>query len=582
MPKMTSISLLTPEQKDQAQAFLSLKTPRDIAKLLDLEYGRLVYHLYKVPEEAKYKTFELPKKSGGTREINSPITAIKLIQQKLSEVLLNVYQPKPSVFSYVRHKNIALNAKKHKRAKYILNIDLENYFPSINFGRVRGLFIGKPYYLPPNVATVLAQICCYKNVLPQGAPTSPIISNMICAQMDSQLQYFAMDHKCYYTRYADDITFSTFLNEFPDAIAHFASLTDVELSEDIKAIITNNGFRINYRKVRLQPRYRRQEVTGLTVNKFPNVQRKYVRQVRGMLYAWSKYGITDAEKEHFVKHNTKYRNPDLELPSFRQIVKGKIEFIGMVKGRKDQIYRKLIDKYEALDARDKGIPRLSTTIFEDVDKPYIFVEGKTDRLILVNAWKKLYDNARMEFVIAESDTKPSSAGGSGGAGSVQLLLNAHRAADPHIRIGLFDRDDGGKKEYLKLQSDFIEDQENGWKTSGMRKAAGLLLPVPQGKENYDYYHNLCIEFYFSETALSTKTEGGKSLEFEFPPIIVKGTKLPESEQKKILETRMIKSGKLLFATEVVPQLEPKEFESFKLLFEKLISLIEHIQSTSHT
>ncbi len=578
---MTSTSLLTPEQQAQAEAFLSLETPRGIARLLDIEYGRLVYHLYKVPEESKYKTFQIPKKSGGTREINSPITAIKLIQQKLNDVLLNVYKPKPSVFSYVRHRNIALNARKHKRAKYILNIDLENYFPSINFGRVRGLFMGNPYNLSPEVATVLAQICCYKNMLPQGAPTSPIISNMICAQMDSQLQYLAMNHKCYYTRYADDVTFSTFLKEFPSTIARFISLTEVELSEDIKMIITNNGFQINYRKVRLQPRFRRQEVTGLTVNKFPNVQRKYVRQVRGMLYAWSKYGITDAEKEHFIKHDTKYRNPDLELPSFRQIVKGKIEFIGMVKGRKDPIYRRLINKYETLDARDKGIPRLSATILEEVDKPYLFVEGKTDRLILVNAWKKLYENARMEFIIAESDTKPSLAGGSGGAGSVQLLLNAHRASDPHIRIGLFDRDDEGKKEYAKLQSDFIGDEANGWKISNMRKAAGVLLPIPHGKENYDYYHNLSIEFYFSEPVLSAKTEKGQGLEFEFPPITIKGTKLPDSEQKKILETRTIKSGKMIFASEIVPELEPTEFEPFKSLFEKLIALIEHIQSTSH-
>ncbi len=576
------MSSLPSISEEQIELFLSLKTPRDVASLLEIEYGRLVYHLYKVQDESKYKTFEIPKKSGGIRAISAPISALKLIQQKLAEILLQVYKPKPSVFGYVLNKNIVLNARKHKRAKYILNVDLENYFPSINFGRVRGLFIGKPYNLPPAAATVLAQICCHKNMLPQGAPTSPIVSNMICGQMDSQLQHLAMNHKCFYTRYADDITFSTFLKEFPPEIASFVSLTDVELGEELKTIIASNGFEVNYRKVRLQPRYRRQEVTGLIVNKFPNVRRKYIRQVRGMLFAWEKYGITDAEKEYFIKHDDKHRNPKLELPSFRQVIKGKIGFVGMVKGRDDLIYLKLINKYRSLNARDKGVPRLTTTILQDIDKPYLFVEGKTDRLILINAWNKLYDNSPMEFIVAESDTKPRLPGGSGGAGSVQLLLNAHRASDPHIRIGLFDRDEEGKKEYGNLQKDFVANESEDWKISNMRNAAGFLLPIPDGKEDYAYYQNLSIEFYFSESVLSSKTEKGKGLVFEFPPVTIKGTKLPDHEQKKILETRNIKSGKTEFATDIVPHLEVKEFEAFKPLFEKLIALIEEIQSAPST
>lgn len=574
--------LLSSTPEKQIELFFSLKTPRDIASLLEIEYGRLVYHLHKVPDASKYKTFEIPKKSGGIREISAPITALKLIQQKLAEILLRVYKPKPSVFGYVLNKNIVLNAQKHKRAKFILNVDLENYFPSINFGRVRGLFIGKPYNLPPAAATVLAQICCHKNILPQGAPTSPIVSNMICAQMDSQLQHLAMNYKCFYTRYADDITFSTFLKEFPSEIASFISLTDVNLGEELKTIIVSNGFEVNYKKARLQPRYRRQEVTGLIVNKFPNVRRKFVRQVRGMLFAWEKYGITDAEKEYFIKHDNKYRNPKLDLPSFRQIIKGKIGFLGMVKGRDDLIYLKLINKYRSLNARDKGVPRLTTTILQDIDKPYLFVEGKTDKLILINAWNKLYDNSPMEFIIAESDTKHRSPGGSGGAGSVQLLLNAHMSTDPHVRIGLFDRDEEGRKEYGKLQSDFLANESGDSKISNMRNAAGFLLPIPDGKEKYAYYQNLSIEFYFSESILSSKTEKGKGLIFEFPPVTIKGTKLPDNEQKQILETRNIKSGKTEFAANIVPRLESKEFEAFKPLFEKLIALIEEIQSAPST
>lgn len=195
--------------------FLALKSVQSLASMLDVKYERLIYHIYKATDENKYCTFEIPKKTSGTRVINAPSTSLKIIQQRLNEILLKVYAPKPSAYAYLPKKNIVLNARQHKRAKFVLNIDLEDFFGSINFGRVRGMFMAMPYLLPEKVATVLAQICCYKNSLPQGAPTSPIVSNMICARMDSQLQTLAGKHKCYYTRYADDITFSTRLKEFP-------------------------------------------------------------------------------------------------------------------------------------------------------------------------------------------------------------------------------------------------------------------------------------------------------------------------------------------------------------------------------
>ena len=320
--------------KQKLEQFLALQTIQDIARLLDIKYERLIYHIYKVPDDQKYLTFTITKKTSGVRTINAPATPLKILQQKLNEILLDVYKPKPSVYAYVRKRNVVLNAKKHKRARFILNIDLEDFFPSINFGRVRGLFMAKPYFLPDKVATVLAQICCNNNMLPQGAPSSPIISNMICARMDSQLQALANVNKCYYTRYADDITFSTFLKEFPTELATTENFTEVNLGNELENIIIANGFNVNRMKVRLQPRFRRQEVTGIIVNQFPNVRRSYVRQVRAMLHAWEIYGITNAEKDYFTIYGAKkHRNPELELPSLRQVIRGKIGYIGMVKGK---------------------------------------------------------------------------------------------------------------------------------------------------------------------------------------------------------------------------------------------------------
>ena len=324
---------------------------RDVAKLLNVEYRRLVYHIYKVPPEKRYKTFELPKKSGGTRQISTPQTALKIIQWKLNQVLQTVYAPKPSAHGFVASKNIVTNAQAHSKKRYILNLDLKDFFPSINFGRVRGMFIATPYGLTPEVATVLAQICCHNNQLPQGAPTSPIITNMICAKMDSQLQRLAKACKATYTRYADDITFSTTLKGFPESLAKVVTEEGEEkiiLGEPLLGIIADNGFQVNENKIRLQTKGNHQEVTGLTANKFPNVDRRFIRQVRAMLHAWAKFGLEAAEREFQEKYATKSRLPSKGTPNFKEVLRGKIEFIGIVKGKENEIYSKFIDKFNIL------------------------------------------------------------------------------------------------------------------------------------------------------------------------------------------------------------------------------------------
>ncbi len=333
------------------EKFYDLRGVLDIAELLEVSYDHLVYHIYLVESEHRYLTFEIPKKSGGIRQISTPITAIKIIQKKLNQVLQAVYQTKPPVHGFVTGKNIVTNAQSHCKKRYVFNIDLKDFFPSINFGRVRGMLMATPYNLPPDVATVLAQICCYNNQLPQGAPTSPIITNMICAKMDSQLQWLAKDCKSTYTRYADDITFSTTLPKFPHKLAYVLTGEDTEkifIGNRLLAIIHENGFEVNEQKIRLQVKGNHQEVTGLTTNVFPNVDRKYVRQVRAMLYAWAKFGLEAAENEYFEKYVSKSRLPIKRKLEFQQVLRGKIEFIGMVKGKEDSIYQKYMNQYKIL------------------------------------------------------------------------------------------------------------------------------------------------------------------------------------------------------------------------------------------
>src|SRR5690606_12917628 len=147
------------------------------------------------------------------------------------------------------------------------------------------------YRLNDEVATILAQICCHNGILPQGAPTSPIISNMICVRLDAKLQQLAKEHQCTYSRYADDITFSTNRSSFPSALAYLSDIGQIEIGNELSIIIEENGFQINPKKTRLQSKHQRQEVTGLTVNRYPNVQRRYIKQIRGILHAWKKYGL---------------------------------------------------------------------------------------------------------------------------------------------------------------------------------------------------------------------------------------------------------------------------------------------------
>lgn len=338
---------------EQKERFLNLKSPEELADLLEVEHKVLVYYLYNLADEDKYFTFSIPKKSGGFREIRSPHPILKELQQKLNEILLNVYVPETPVFSYLKERNIVQNARLHQNQKWVFNLDLKDFFPTIHFGRVRGLFMSEPYSLPDNVSTLLAQLCCFDNQLPQGAPTSPMISNMICARMDRQLLRFAREHHCLYSRYADDITISCPAEAFPEQVVVKNTL-GIHVGKELTEIIAGNGFSINEQKLRMQPWVSKQEVTGLTVNLFPNVSRKYVRQIRAMLYAWQKFGLENAERDFIQKHDDKFRHPDANPPSFKRVLKGKIDFLGLVRGKHNTLYRRFKKKYIWLQNQEKN------------------------------------------------------------------------------------------------------------------------------------------------------------------------------------------------------------------------------------
>ena len=338
-------------------AFGNLDSARDVADILEVPYPYLMRLTSHGADRYAYSTFTIPKRSGGTRVISAPHPTIKILQSKVNEILKLVYEPRESTHGFALDRSVATNARRHVNRRWVLNLDLLDFFPSIHFGRIRGVLIKPPYDVGPTAATVLARICSEETesgrLLPQGAPTSPIISNMICRRMDRQLSALARNSNCTYSRYADDITFSTNARSFPENIASLGrNSNDVALGADLERVITNNDFRVNNNKVRIQARNQHQEVTGLTVNKSANVPRKFIRQIRAMLHDWEMNGYEAAQDRYRREFDRRRRRGPGRTPiHFRDVVYGKIGFVKMVRGDNDPVYRSLRDRVLRLDGR---------------------------------------------------------------------------------------------------------------------------------------------------------------------------------------------------------------------------------------
>lgn len=288
-----------------------LKTKDDFARLLGFKNARYINHLlYNITTDSLYEPpIVIPKKNGGERVIHAPKKELKFLQKKLSNVLWECYLESieskskdknfktPSLsHAFEKGKSIITNSQMHRNKKYILNIDLKNFFDSFNFGRVRGFFIkDRDFAVSPEIATVIAQITCYQGRLPQGAPSSPIITNLITRILDYQIVKIAKKYRFTYSRYADDMTFST--NRELNSNKLRASKELENFQTELEEVITSSGFEINPKKTRLSNNMQRQEVTGLVVNKKINVKREYVKNTRAMAFQLYKDGAFEIDKK---------------------------------------------------------------------------------------------------------------------------------------------------------------------------------------------------------------------------------------------------------------------------------------------
>ena len=289
----------------------------------------------------RYRAAQIPKRRGGHRTLLAPDDRLKFHQRRLLELLTPLYRPKPAVHGFVSGRSPITNADAHQGRPYLLNLDLANYFGSISRNRVKGVLVAVG--LPLDVANAVCDLTVVENQLPQGAPTSPLLANMVSFRLDKDLTAFAKAHRLRYTRYADDITFSSFMKPTalfsgPEPVPGPIDLSD--LVPALTGLITGNNFTLNPLKARYCAPKTRKQVTGLVVNEFTNIRREFLRNARSSLYRMETLGLTAAEAEFRSKYDPKAK--------LEAVVRGRLEWIAQVRGRSFDPYRGLAARFNLL------------------------------------------------------------------------------------------------------------------------------------------------------------------------------------------------------------------------------------------
>ncbi len=309
----------------------------------------------------RYSTFSISKKSGGERQINSPDFGLRSILRVLNVVFQCCIEPHKAANGFVLKKSIVTNATLHIGKNYVYNIDLKEFFHSFDRNRVKMAFIQEPFFLKGNkepIAFLIASLCTHplliedgstQTVLPQGSPTSPTLTNLLCVSLDRRLNGLAKKFGARYSRYADDITFSCHQNVFKKE----------DFQKELKRIIEEDqSLKINEKKTRLQKTGYRKEVTGLTVNEKVNVQKRYVKQIRMWIYYWEKYGYLRAQQLFMMDYKKDKGHVSNSQPNLVNVLSGKLDFLKMVKSDNDSTFLKLKVRFDKLVNSDDLIKNI--------------------------------------------------------------------------------------------------------------------------------------------------------------------------------------------------------------------------------
>jgi RNA-directed DNA polymerase len=564
------------------QTLRDAKKLEDVAKMLGFTPSGLSFVLYKLPDSKKYTSFEVPKREGGKRQIKAPEASLSLLQRRLATLLTECLEElkkakpprRPLAHGFEKGRSIITNAQLHKRRRYVFNLDLADFFPSINFGRVRGFFLkDRSFELKPPVATVLAQMACFENELPQGSPCSPVISNLIGHVLDGRLARFAKTHKCTYSRYADDITFSTSRKDFPPEIAVPAAGAAWQVSDELRARIKDAGFEINDKKTRMQFRGSRQVTTGLMVNEKVNIRQEYLRAARHMCKALFTTGSYYRMVPATLAGGAIGDPPVKEVITSLNPLGGTLVHIYQVKNTAD-LRDDDMKKAKPTATRSLYFRSLFYKNFVAHTMPLIVAEGKTDSVYLRAAIQYLtaYHPRLGEIAGGKLETKIRFMNFSttvhdvmqlGHGTSEQLFLirdyEKHLRAYSHAPLAhpvivLFDNDDGAKSLF------------------GYAKNKGHLKIGLDSTEAFCY---LGYNLYLVKTP--EPGSGKKScIEGLFPPALLKTPVDGKIFDPNKEHDEAGKYGKVVFAKRVViPNAAAIDFSGFAPLLDRIVAVLDN-------
>lgn len=553
----------------------AVATLPQFARLLGIKGETLSFALYWYRRKQPYKHYTIPKKSGGQRLIAAPNSRLKLVQSRLAMLLGRIESEmemkrttRSRVLSHGFKKSFSIitNAAQHRNRRWVFNADIKDFFPSINFGRVYGFFLkDQNFRLSPKIATIIAQIACYQNQLPQGSPCSPVISNLITHILDIKLNRMANDLHCTYTRYADDITFSTNEKEFPSEIARLVRGSDDKwvAGDGLLYLLYRAGFQINHDKSRMQRRDSRQDTTGLIVNQKLNVRHEYYKQVRAMCH-------------HLFKHGYAYSGVG-KVPISNHTLEGMLSFIYQLRRLRSLsiVVKEEIDRIAFFQNDQAGFTELYRRFlnyrsFYGMIKPTIICEGKTDNIYLLSAIKKLH--AEFPKLIDPAQKVPM---------KVQFFNYSHRST-------LFQALSGGGGEMLTLMKEFRERLkffkhgssqpvimvvDNDKASNGIFTFIGTVHgtgPVSGSDPFYHVFENLYV-------VPIPKTPGSTAIiEDLFDPSVMKPIKgRTFNPSNKSFDLKKF-YGKNEFATTIVgPERTSIDFTKFEPLLQAICDVMDH-------
>lgn len=278
--------------------------------------------------DSNYEEIIIKKKKGGLRFLNEPSKNLKQIQKNILTNVLEEKRISKYATAYKKKTSLANNAIPHINQKIILKLDIKNFFDNITFNKVYNACFNESLY-PKKLGMLLTNLCVYNNKLPQGAPTSGYISNLVLRDFDEHIGRYCIERNISYTRYSDDMTFSGDFN-VKEVIKH------------VNECLFNEGFRLNKEKIKVVSNKTRQQVTGIIVNEKLSIRKSYKRKIRQEIYYIKKYGVDNHLNRIGIKDKNLYLRKLLGKINFvLQIEKNSMEFINYKEKVKNSIQNKL-------------------------------------------------------------------------------------------------------------------------------------------------------------------------------------------------------------------------------------------------